>query len=134
MSWPKILWMWSREKEKDKDRHLPGDPRKSDELVFWITSKVVKIEPSYWMEKMQNFIRIISISMIWKSDHWSLHHVFISKSGQNAKQSGISLFSNYICGLLSENVHITAKMNGLNPNVIPHMNAIELWNAYLSHM
>ena len=71
---------------------IPGDPRNCDELVFWITPKVVKIEPSYWMEKMQNFIRIISISMIWKSDHWSLHHVFISKSGQNAKQSGISLF------------------------------------------
>ena len=35
------------------------DPRKCDELVFWITSKVVKIEPSYWMEKKQNFIRII---------------------------------------------------------------------------
>ena len=36
--------------------YIPGDPRKSDELVFWITSKVVKIEPSYWMEKKQNFI------------------------------------------------------------------------------
>ena len=37
---------------------IPGDPRKCDEHVFLITSKVVKIEPSYWMEKKQNSIRI----------------------------------------------------------------------------
>ena len=28
------------------ENSLPGDPRKCDELVFLITSKVVKIEPS----------------------------------------------------------------------------------------
>ena len=43
---------------------LPGDLRKCDELVFVITSKVVKIEPSYWMEKKQNFMGIFPISMI----------------------------------------------------------------------
>ena len=43
-------------------------------------------------------------------------------------------FSNYFWDLLSENVDIMTKMNGLNPNMIPHMNAIELWNAYISHM
>ena len=43
---------------------LPGDPRKCDELIFDITSKVVMIEPSYWMEKKQNYIRMFPISMI----------------------------------------------------------------------
>ena len=37
--------------------NLPGDPRKCDELVFLITSKVVKIGPSYWMKKKQNIMR-----------------------------------------------------------------------------
>ena len=32
-------------------------------------------------------------------------------------------FSNYFRDLLSENVHITTKMNDLNPNIIPHINA-----------
>ena len=42
---------------------VPGDPRKCDELVFLITSKVVEIEPSYWMKKRKNFI-IHPISII----------------------------------------------------------------------
>ena len=61
--------------------HIPGDPRKSEE-----PSKVVKIEPSKFMEKKQNSIRIFPISMIWKSDHWSLHNTLISISGQNAEK------------------------------------------------
>ena len=44
--------------------YIPGDPRKCDKLVFLITSKVVKIEPRYWMEKKQNFMRIVPISMV----------------------------------------------------------------------
>ena len=43
---------------------IPGDPRKCDELVFLITSKVLKIEPSYWMEKNQNYMNIFPMSMI----------------------------------------------------------------------
>ena len=78
-------------------------------LFFLITSKVVKIEPSYWVEKKQNFMRMFRISMILKSDHWSLHNALISKSGQNADKSGIWLFSNYFWDLLSENVHIVTK-------------------------
>ena len=101
---------------------------------FLITSKVVKLEPSYWMEKKQNVMRIFAISMIWKSDHWSVNNALISKSGQNAEKSGILLFSNYFRDLLSENVHIMTKRNGLNPNAIPHINASELWNASISHM
>ena len=95
---------------------VPGDPLKCVELVFWIlTSKVVKIEPSYWdwVEKKQNFIRIFLIPIIWKSDHWhwSLHHGLIIKSGQNAEKSRILLFSNLFrdLDLLSENVHIITK-------------------------
>ena len=33
-------------------------------LFFLIALKVVKIEPNYWVEKKQNFIRIFQISMI----------------------------------------------------------------------
>ena len=33
-------------------------------LVFLIISKVVKIKPSYWMEKKRNFIGFFSISII----------------------------------------------------------------------
>ena len=44
--------------------YIPGDPRKCDELDFLITSKVIQIEPSYWMEKKQNFMKKIPISMI----------------------------------------------------------------------
>ena len=43
---------------------LPGHPHKCDELIFDITSKVIMIEPSYWMEKKQNYIRMFPISMI----------------------------------------------------------------------
>ena len=89
--------------------NIPGDPRKCDELIFDITSKVIMIEPSYWMEKKQNYIRMFPISMIWKSDHWSVHYALISKSGQNAEKSGIWLFSNYFRYLLSKNVHIMTK-------------------------
>ena len=66
---------------------LLGDPRKCDQLYFWITSKVVEIEPSYWMEKKQNFTIIFLISIIWIFDHWSLHNALISKRGQNATKS-----------------------------------------------
>ena len=45
---------------------LPGDPRKYDELIFGITSKVVMIEPSYWMEKKGNFIVIFMEMFIYK--------------------------------------------------------------------
>ena len=44
--------------------YIPGDPCKCDELVFLITLKVVKIEPNYWVEKKQNFIRFFSIPII----------------------------------------------------------------------
>ena len=54
----KMIWVISR--AEFIPCYIPGDPRKSDELVFLITSKVVKIEPSYWMEKKQNFMRIFS--------------------------------------------------------------------------
>ena len=114
--------------------NIPGDPRKCDELVFLITLKVVKIEPNYWVEKKQNFIRIFQISMIWKSDQWSLHNTLISKSGQNAERSGKWPFSNNFWDLVSENVHIITKRNGLTPNMIPLINASELWNAFISHI
>ena len=84
------------------------------------------------MEQKQNVMRIFAISMIWKSDHWSVHNALISKSGQNAKKSGIWLFSNYFWYSLSGNVHIITKMNCLNPNMTPHINASELWNAFIS--
>ena len=89
------------------------------------------IEPSYWMEKKQNFIRILPISTIWKSDYWSLHNVLISKSGQNAERLGKWLFSNYFRDLVSENIPIITKLNGLTPKMIPHINASELWNAFI---
>ena len=116
----------------DVDYHdnIPGDPRKCDELVFWITLKVVKLELSYWMENKQNCMIIFPISMIWKSDYWSLHNVLISKSGQ--ERLGKWLFSNYFRDLVSENIPIITKLNGLTPKMIPHINASELWNASIS--
>ena len=93
-------------------------PANVTNLFFLITSKVVKIEPSYWMEKKQNFMRIFPISMIWKSDFWSLHNALISKS-QNAEKSGKLLFSNCFRDLLSENFHIITKRYDLNPNDTP---------------
>ena len=35
--------------ERDATGYIPGAPCKCDELIFLITSKVVMIEPSYWM-------------------------------------------------------------------------------------
>ena len=86
------------------------------------------------MEKKQNFIGFFLISMIWKSDHWSLHNALISKTGRNAEKSGMWLFSNNFRDLLSENVHIITKRNGLTPNMIHLINASELWNAFISHI
>ena len=56
-----------------------------------ITSKVVKIEPTYWVGKKQNFIGFFPISMILESNYWSLHNSLISKSGHNAVKPGIWL-------------------------------------------
>ena len=91
---------------------LQGDPRKCAKLYFWITSKVVKIEPSYWLEKKPNLIGIFLISMFWKSNHWYTHNALISKSSQNAdkiKNMAFKNNSNYFRDLLSENVHIITK-------------------------
>ena len=98
-------------------------------LFFLITLKVVKLELSYWMEKKQNFMRIFPISMIWKSDHWSLHNALISKSGQNAEKSGMWLFFKLFSVLTIWKCPYNYQMNDLNPNMIPHINASELWNA-----
>ena len=88
-------------------------------VIVKLVVKVVKLELSYWLEKKQNFMIIFLISMIWRSDYWSLHNVLISKSDQNAEKSGIWLFSNYFRDLLSENAHIIHyQLNGLNPNMI----------------
>ena len=78
------------------------------------------------MEKKQNFIGFFTIPIIWKSDHWSLCYVLINKSGQNEEKSGKWLFSNYFQDLLSE--------NGLKPNMIPHINVSEVWNAFITHI
>ena len=89
--------------------NIPEDPRKSDEFVFLNNFKSSSDRTSHWMEKKQNFIRIFLMPIIWKSDHWSLHHALISKSGKNAENSRILLFSNLFRDLLSENVHIITK-------------------------
>ena len=44
------------------------------------------------MEKKQYFMIIFPISMIWKSNHWSLHNALISKSGQNAEKKEYGFF------------------------------------------
>ena len=72
------------------------------------------------MRKKQNFIGFFLISMIWKSDYWSLHNVLNGKSGQNAEKSGIWVFSVLTIWKCPYNY----EMNGLKPNIIPHMNAM----------
>ena len=59
--------------------------------------------------------------IIWKSDHWSLHHALISKSGQNAENSRILLFFKPFSGLTFWKCSYNYQMNCLNPNMIPHI-------------
>ena len=46
----------------------------------------------------------------------------------------MAFFSNYFLDLKSENPHMIIKGNALNPNMIPHVNASELWNVFISHI
>ena len=78
---------------------------------FFITSKVIKIEPSYWLEKKQNFIR----RQQWFENPTICHYttpwlVKVVKMPENKT----GFFSNYVWDacvrdLLSENVHISSK-------------------------
>ena len=74
------------------------------------------------------------ISMIWKSDHLSLHNALISKTDQNTEQ--IWNFFKLRSGLTIWKCPYKYKyqMNGLAPNIIHHINASELWNAFLSNI
>ena len=89
-----VFWDWNY------NFNVPGDPRKCDELIFRITSKVVMIEPSYWMEKKQNCLRIFPISTIWKSDYRSLHNALISNCRQNARKIRKMAFFKLFSGLI----------------------------------
>ena len=44
-------------------------------------------------EKQMNVIGFFPISIILKSDHWSLHNALISKTGRNAEKSGYTVRS-----------------------------------------
>ena len=110
--------------------NIPGDPRKCSELVF-NNFKSSKDRTKSLDGKEAEFYENVSDINDLKIRPYN---PLISKNGQNAEKSGIWLLSNYFRDLLSENVHIITKRNGLNPNVIPHINAGELWNASISDM
>ena len=64
----------------------------------------------------------------------SWHNALISKSGQMKKKNGILLFFKLFSGLNIWKCPYNYQMNGLNPNMIHHINASELWNAFISYI
>ena len=73
--------------------------RKNDTAIMPMSEKENKDIYDDTMKKKENFMRFFLISIILKSDHWSLHNALISKSGQNAEKSGICFFFKQFSGL-----------------------------------
>ena len=103
------------------------------------------------MEKKNNFILFFLVSMTQNSTigHYTMPKLVSSFYSSPAhfryrqfwgvrvvkyRKIRNMAFSDTFGDLLYENVHIITKMNGLNSNMITHINASELWKAFISNM